>query len=189
MRRGYKILIVSAILFASAIAVFFTWGIAFSNLFLSNTQSLSTSQVTIRPLESHNATIDIENPQKVFTLTIDSINNDQIKLREVVIGPNGKAISNATFQKSYFAAINPNSTGEYRLSISNLDRDSAASIYMLFGNLPFIKENGEIDPTSFAGLIIGMFLFIGGIISFAIGVILSLKDRNREKFSRGFIPR
>jgi len=141
------------------------------------------------PLESHNATINIENTQKVFTLTIDSINNDQIRLREIVIGPDGNTISNSTFQKTYFAAINPNSTGEYRLSIYNQDTELAATIYLLFGNLPFIKENGEIDAASFAGLIIGIFLFIGGIISFAIGVIMSLKNRNKEKYGRGYIPR
>ncbi len=189
MQRGYKILIISGILFASAIAVFFVWGITFSNLFLSNTKSLSTSQVNIMPLQSHNATISIDNTQKVFTVTIDSIDNAQIKLREIVIGPDGRTISNSTFQKTYFAAINPNSTGEYRLSITNQDTESTANIYMLFGNLPFIKENGEIDVASFSGLIIGIFLFIGGIISFAVGVILSFKDRNKEKFSRGFIPR
>ncbi len=189
MQRGYKVLIISGILFASAIAVFFVWGIVFSNLFLSNSQNLSTSQVIIMPQESHNATISIDNTQKVFTVTIDSINNDQIKLREIVTGPDGRTISNSSFQKTYFAAIEPNSTGEYRLSITNQDTESTASVYMLFGNLPFVKENGEIDAASFSGLIIGIFLFIGGIISFAIGVVLSLKDRNKEKFSRGFIPR
>jgi hypothetical protein len=69
-----------------------------------------------------------------------------------------------------------------------MDQDDRATVYLFFGNLPFLKENGELDLTSFGGLVLGVILFIAGLVSFIIGIILYLKDRNKERY-RGFIPR
>ena len=72
--------------------------------------------------------------------------------------------------------------------MSNTDRNDKATVYLFFGNLPFLKENGELDLTSFGGLVLGVILFIAGLVSFIIGIVLYLKDRNKERY-RGFIPR
>ncbi len=106
----------------------------------------------------------------------------------MVTDPDGKIVSNSTFQKTYFSTITPNSTGRYDISVFNLDQNNKASVYLFFGNLPFLKENGEIDLSSFGGLVLGVILFIAGIVSFIIGIVLYLKDRNKEKY-HGYIPR
>jgi hypothetical protein len=188
MQRGLKVLIVSGILFILSIVIFFTWGMSFSSIFIQNNPSLSTNQITLDPLESFNSTVTIDSTSKLLTVTIDSIDNDQILLKELVLDPNDNIVSNSTFQKTYFSTIRPDTTGIYQLSVTNLDRTESASLYLFFGNLPFLKENGEIDFSIFGGLVIGVISFISAVVTLIIGIIFYLKDRNREKY-KGFIPR
>lgn len=188
MQRGFKVLILSGALFLSSIIVFFTWGMSFSGMFIQNNPSLSTNQITLDPLTAYNSSIFINSTDKLLTITIDSTDNDQLVLNELVTDPKGKIVSNSTFQKTYFSTVTPNSTGRYDISVFNMDQNNKASVYLFFGNLPFLKDNGEIDLSSFGGLVLGVILFIAGLVSFVIGIILYLKDRNKEKY-HGFIPR
>ena len=188
MPRGIKVLIASGILFLLSIIVFFAWGMSFSEMFVQNNPSISTNQITLDPQESYNSSVTIDSTSKLLTITIDTVNSDQILLKEVVIDPDENIVSNSTFQKTYFSTITPETTGIYQFSVTNLDRNNQASLYIFFGNLPFLKENGEIDFATFGGLVAGVILFISGIVTMIIGIILYVKDRNREKY-RGFIPR
>ena len=188
MQRGSKVLIASGILFMLSIIVFFTWGMSFSEMFVQNNPSISTSQINLKPLESYNSTVTIDSTSKLLTITIDSINNDQILLKELVIDPDENVVSNSTFEKTYFATLTPKTTGVYHFSVTNLDRNDAASLYIFFGDLPFLKDNGEIDLSTFGGLVLGVILFISALVTLIIGAILYFKDRNREKY-RGYIPR
>ena len=188
MQRGFKVLIISGALFFSSIIVVFSWGMSFSGMFIQNNPSLSTNQITLNPLMAYNSSIFIDSTDKMLTITIDSTDNNQMVLNELVTDPKGKIVSNSTFQKTYFSTITPDLIGEYNISVFNMDRNDKASFYLFFGNLPFLKENGEIDLSSFGGMILGIILFIAGIISLIIGIILYLKDRNKEKY-HGFIPR
>ena len=188
MQRGFKVLIISGALFFSSLIVLFSWGMSFSGMFIQNNPSLSTNQITLYPLTAYNSSIFINSTDKLLTITIDSIDNNQLVLNELVTNPEGKIVSNSTFQKTYFSTITPNLTGEYNISVFNMEHNDKASFYLFFGNLPFLKENGEIDLSSFGGMILGIILFIAGIISLIIGIILYLKDRNKEKY-HGFIPR
>jgi hypothetical protein len=188
MQRGIKVLIVSGLLFLSSIIIFFTWGVSFSGIFMQNNPSLSTSQLNIEPLQSSNASIVVNSTNKLLSVTIDATNNEQIPLREVVMDPAGHVLSNSTFQNTYFTTITPDRTGDFRLAITNLDQRQTASVYLFFGNLPFLNENGEIDLTIFGGLVFGVVLFAAGIITLIIGIILYVRDHKKEKF-RGYIPR
>lgn len=188
MPRGIKVLIISGLLFLSSIIIFFTWGVSFSGIFVQNNPSLSTSQVNIEPLQSSNASIAVNSTNKLLSVTIDATNNEQIPLMEVVIDPAGNILSNSTFQNTYFTTITPDRIGDYKLLITNLDPKKTANVYLFFGNLPFLNENGEIDLTIFGGLVLGVILFVAGIIALIVGIILYVKDRNKEKF-RGYIPR
>lgn len=188
MQRGVKILISSGILFLSSIIVFFAWGISFSGIFIQGNPSLSTSQISIEPLQSVNSSITVNSTNKLLSVTIDAINNDQIPLREVVIDPVKNVLSNSTFQNTYFTTITPERTGDFKLLITNLDTKQTASIYLFFGNLPFLNENGEIDLSVFGGIVFGVILFVSGIITLIIGIVMYVKEHNKEKF-RGYIPR
>lgn len=188
MPRGIKVLIISGLLFLSSIIIFFTWGVSFSGIFVQNNPSLSTSQINIEPLQSSNSSIAVNSTNKLLSVTIDATNNEQIPLMEVVIDPAGNILSNSTFQNTYFTTITPDRIGDYKLLITNLDPKKTANVYLFFGNLPFLNENGEIDLTIFGGLVLGVILFVAGIIALIVGIILYVKDRNKEKF-RGYIPR
>jgi hypothetical protein len=188
MQIGFKVLIISGALFLSSIIVFFVWGMSFSGMFIQNNPTLSTNQITLDPLTAYNSSIFINSTDKLLTITIDSIDNDQAELNELVTDPDGEIVSNSTFLKTYFSTLTPNLTGRYDISVFNLDENNQASIYLFFGILPFLNESGEIDLSSFGGLVLGVILFIGGLVSFIIGIILYLKDRTKEKY-RGYIPR
>jgi hypothetical protein len=191
MQRGYRILVVSGILFATSISISFVWGITFSGLFIANNQGLLSNQITLTTLHVYNTSIYIDSLNRPLTIAIDSINNDQPKLREIVTGPSGEVISNSTFQKTYFSTIKPNKTGEYEFSVVQLENNPRgnAILNVLFGVLPFLKENGELEWSVFTGLIVGIFLFVGGIFFLTAGVVISFKDRNRRQSLRKFIPR
>ena len=167
------------------------WEITFSGLIIANNQGLLTNQITLTTLHSYKSNIYIDSLKRPFTLAIDSINNNQLKLRETVTGPSGEAISNSTFQKTYFSTIKPNKTGEYELAVVHMKNKTPdnTALSILFGVLPFLKYNGELELGVFAGLIVGMFLFLGAIASLTAGIIISIKDRNRRQSLRKFIPR
>jgi hypothetical protein len=191
MQRGYRILVVSGILFATSVSISFVWGITFSGLFIANNQGLLANQITLSTLHAYNTSIYIDSINRPLTIAMDSINNDQPKLLEIVTGPSGEVISNSTFQKTFFSTIKPNKTGEYQLAVVQLEnkpRDNA-TLYVLFGVLPFLKGNGELEWGVFTGLIVGIFLFVGGIFFLTAGLVISFKDRNRRQSLRKFIPR
>ncbi len=78
MQRGFKVLIISGALFLSSIIVFFVWGMSFSGMFIQNNPTLSTNQITLDPLTAYNSSILINSTDKLLTITIDSIDNDQV---------------------------------------------------------------------------------------------------------------
>ncbi|HZH38754.1 MAG TPA: hypothetical protein VEX17_01690, partial [Bacillales bacterium] len=84
MQRGYRILVVSGILFATSVSISFVWGITFGGLFIANNQGLLANQITLSTLHSYNTSIYIDSTDKPLTLAMGSINNDQPKLREIV---------------------------------------------------------------------------------------------------------
>jgi hypothetical protein len=191
MQRGYRILVASGILFATSVSITFVWGITFSGLVIANNEGLLANQVTVTTLHGYSANIHVDSINKPLTLAIDSINNDQLKLRETVTGPSGELISNTTFQKTHFSTIKPNKTGVYELSVVQLENEprDEATMYVLFGVLPFLKENGELELGVFTGFIAGIILFMGGLVSLTAGIIIAIKDRNRRQSLRKFIPR
>ncbi len=189
MQRGYKILISSGILLSASISIFFIWSITFSELFIENNHSFSTNQINLHSFQSYNSSIYINSINKLLTLTIAPNNTDKITFKEIVIGPEGKIISNSTFQKTYFSTTKIHKTGEYKIMVTNTDKAASnPSLYIFFGILPFLKDNGKLDISSFTGLIGGIFSFGVGTILLAIGIILILKDRNKQNY-RNYIPR
>ena len=100
MQRGFKVLIISGALFLSSIIVLFAWGMSFSGMFIQNNPSLSTNQITLDPLTSFNSSIFVDSTDKLLTVTIDSLDNDQIALNERVTDPDGEIVSNSTFHIS-----------------------------------------------------------------------------------------
>ena len=125
MQRGYRILVVSGILFATSLSISFVWDITFSGLFIANNQGLLANQITLSTLHAYNTRIYIDSIDRPLTIALDSINNNQLKLREIVTGPSGEVISNSTFQKTFFSTIKPSKTGEYELAVVQFENNLA----------------------------------------------------------------
>ena len=106
-----------------------------------------------------------------------------------MVGPEDNVVSNSTFQKTYFSTIKPNTTGEYKMTIINTDKSiNNTSLHIFFGILPFLKDKGELDMSSFVGLIGGLISFTIGLVSLSIGTIFLIKDRYKQNY-RNYIPR
>jgi len=49
----------------------------------------------------------------------------------------------------------------------------------LFGNLPFVGQNNQLNVNFFAGLVTGGVLTIAGIIALIAGLVMLIVDRRR----------
>ena len=99
-------------------------------------------------------------------------------LRETVPNPNGVIMTSNEFTKEFFTTFKPDITGKYTITIYNLG-NSAVSISVLAGNLPFVGAKNQVNFNSLSGIIAGVILTIAGIIVLIAGVIVLILDNRR----------
>lgn len=181
MRRGYLILIAGGVLIASGIAISVIWaGSLGSRIFNQNT---ILNDVSIYPSGAANTITQVNDLSRPLSLVISIESNHNIGqgnpiLRETVRNPNGEIISTNDFAKQFVTTIKPDVIGKYTLSINNLGGDFV-KIGVLFGNLPFVSQNNQLNVNFFAGLVTGGVLAIAGIIALIVGLVVVIVDRRR----------
>ena len=107
-------------------------------------------------------------------------NTDQSNptLRETLRNPNGEVISTNEFTRQFLTTIKPDVIGKYTLTIDNLG-GSLASVGILFGDLPFVGQNNQLNLSLFGGLVTGGILAVTGIIALIAGLVILIVDRRR----------
>jgi hypothetical protein len=181
MRRGYLILIAGGVLLASGIAISVIWAGSLGSRIIN--QNTILNGVTIYPSGAMNAITQVNDLSRPLSLVISiesNHNTDQANpiLRETVRNPNGEIISTNDFAKQFVATIKPEVIGKYTLTIDNMG-GNFVRIGILFGNLPFVSQNNQLNVNFFAGLVTGGVLAIGGIIALIVGLVVSIVDRRR----------
>jgi len=68
--------------------------------------------------------------------------------------------------------------GKYTLAIDNLG-GRLVSVGILFGNLPFVGQNNQLNLNLFGGLVAGGILAVAGIIALIVGPVVLIVDRRR----------
>ena len=123
---------------------------------------------------------DVSRPLSLVISIEPNHSTDQVNpiLRETVRNPNGEIISTNDFAKQFVTTIKPDVIGKYTLTITNLG-GSVVSIGILFGNLPFVGQNNQLNVNFFTGLVAGEVLAIAGIISLIAGLVVVIVDRRR----------
>jgi hypothetical protein len=181
MRRGYLILIAGGVLIASGIAISVTWAGSLGSRVIN--QNTILNGVSIYPSGAANAITQVNDLSRPLSLVISIESNDNTGqanpiLRETVRNPNGDIISTNDFAKQFVATIKPDAIGKYTLTINNLG-GNFVRIGILFGNLPFVSQNSQLNVNFFAGLVIGGVLAIVGIIALIVGLVVVIVDRRR----------
>lgn len=72
--------------------------------------------------------------------------------------------------------------GEYTLIITNLGSEPV-KIGGIFGYLPIIGNNNQVNLQPLSGIIAGVILFIVGIITLIVGAIIAVLDSRRKKLA------
>ena len=181
MPRGYLILIVGGALLASGIVISVIWaGSLGGKNILQNT---ILNGVSIYPSGAANAITQVSDLSRPLSLVISIESNHNTGqanaiLRETVRNPNGDIISTNDFTKQFVTTIKPDVIGKYTLTINNIG-GSLVSIGILFGNLPFVGQNNQLNVNFFAGLVTGGVLTIAGIIALIAGLVVVIVDRRR----------
>src|SRR5215831_4910577 len=181
MRRGYLILIAGGVLIASGIAISVIWAGSLGGRIMN--QNTILNGVSIYPSGVTNAITQVNDLSRPLSLVISIESNDNTGqanpiLRETVRNPIGDIISTNDFAKQFVATIKPDAIGKYTLTINNLG-GNFVRIGILFGNLPFVSQNSQLNVNFFAGLVIGGILAIVGIIALIVGLVVVIVDRRR----------
>jgi hypothetical protein len=176
MQRGYLILIAGGALLALGIAISLIWAGSLGSRIIN--QNTILNGVSIYPSGAANAITQVNDLSRPLSLVISIESNHNTGqanpiLRETIRNPNGNIIS-----KQFLATIKPDVIGKYTLTINNIG-GSLVSIGILFGNLPFVSQNNQLNVNFFAGLVTGGVLAIAGIIALIAGLVMLIVDRRR----------
>ena len=181
MQHGYLVLIAGGALLASGIAISLIWAGSLGSRIIN--QNTILNGMSIYPLGAANAITQVNDLSRPLSLVISIESNHNTGqanpiLRETVRNPNGNIISTNDFTKQFLATIEPDVIGKYTLTINNIG-GSLVSIGILFGNLPFVGQNNQLNVNFFAGLVTGGVLTIAGIIALIAGLVMLIVDRRR----------
>jgi hypothetical protein len=199
LQRGYIILIAGAVLFISGIVISALWAGSFAGTFLR--ESTIIGQTLIKPSESVNASLQVNDIARPIAIAIhfkpmmtttttttttspspqssSSITTTNLTLSQTVRDPAGLVVSRNTFVKEFFTAFKPQTTGKYTLTLTNLGRQSV-SVDGVFGYIPFINQNNQVNLNPLSGIIAGIILVTIAIITLIVGIIIVIIDRRRK---------
>ncbi len=79
-----------------------------------------------------------------------------------------------------FTTFRPDVEGEYTLTITNLG-SSPVKVGGIFGCIPILGNNNQVNLQSLSGIIAGVILFIICIITLIVSAIIIILDRRRKK--------
>ncbi len=181
LKRGYLILISGGILLVAGILISAMWAGSFAGQFLQ--ENTIIGQTVIEPSNSVDVTLHVDDISRPLSLILfsESIEPDSENpiLRETVLDPRDRVVDTNVFSKEFTTTFKVNSVGEFTLTISNQGARSV-NVDGIFGYIPIVDENGQVDLSVMNGLLIGSILFIIGIITMIVGIVFVIIDRRRE---------
>jgi hypothetical protein len=126
-----------------------------------------------------NATLQINDISRPISTALhfepDSAN---VTLRETVTDPNGRIVNTNEFSKD-FTTFRVNTVGKFTLTILN-QGSNPVNVDGIFGYLPFVAQDNQVNVSPLNGIITGIALFVIGIIALIVGIVFVIIDRKRE---------
>jgi hypothetical protein len=179
LKRGYIILIAGGILLVAGVVISALWVGSFAGQFLE--ESTIISQTLVRPSESINATLQVNDISRPISLGLHfEPESANVTLRETVRDPSGRVVNTNDFLKDFFTTFKVNTVGKFTLTVSN-QGSIPINIDGIFGYLPFVEQNNQVNLSPLNGIIIGVILFIVGIITIIVGIVITIIDRRENR--------
>jgi len=180
----------------AGIIITIVWAGSFAGTFLR--ESTIIGQTLVKPSESVNASLQVNNIVRPVSIAVNfkpaattgissSQSSNATTLGEIVRDPTGKVVNRNTFLKEFFTTFKPETTGKYTLTITNLGRESV-NVDGIFGYIPFINQNNQVNLGSLSGIIAGIILFVVGIITLIVGIVILIVDRRKGGGGGGKLP-
>src|ERR671911_2082860 len=179
LKRGYIILIAGGALVVAGVVVSALWAGSFVGQFLQDNAIIG--QTLVRPSESINATLQVNDISRPISVAIhfEPQSATNVTLRETVRDLSGRVVNTNEFLKDFFTTFKVNTVGKFTLTVSNQGSISI-NIDGIFGYLPFVGQNNQVNLNPLNGIIMGVILFIVGIITIIVGIVITIIDRRRE---------
>ena len=178
LKRGYIILIAGGVLLIVGIVISAVWAGSFAGQFLQ--ENTLISQAVVRPSESINATLQVNDTSRPISVALQfEPESANVTLRETVTDSSGRVVNMNEFLKDFFTTFKVNTVGKVTLTISNKG-SSPVNVDGVFGYIPFVGENNQVNLSPLNGILIGIILFIIGLIALIVGVVFVIIDRRKE---------
>jgi hypothetical protein len=178
LQRGYIILIVGGILVVVGIVVSIFWAGSFAGQFLQ--ENTIIGQTLVMPSESINATLQVNDISRPISVALRfDPQSANVTLRETVIDPSGRIVNTNKLLRDFFTTFQVNAVGNFTLMILN-QGSNPVNIEGIFGYIPFVGANNQVNLSPLSTIIIGVILFIIGIITMIVGIVFAIIDRKRE---------
>jgi hypothetical protein len=211
LQRGYIILIIGAVLVVAGIALTVVYGSSLASLVLRESIILSNVPINPSTSENRTLQITNTEHTLAIALHGETAGSDSTQtpppqqqqasnisiIREEIRDPSGFVVnknqfnsrsSNDNFNNNnnsnenadLFTTFKPDVQGRYTLIITNLG-PLPVKVGGIFGYIPIIGNDNQINLEPLNGIIAGVILFIIGIITLIVGVIIAVLDRRRRK--------
>jgi hypothetical protein len=187
MKRGHVILISGGALLIIGIVLSVIWSVSFASMFLAD--NTFVAQSSVEPGGSIEAKRTVNDLNRPLSLAVGVDERqaiaDGLGLRQSVTDPQGKVVSSGEFVDSYFTTIQPEMTGTYTVTISNVGT-RPVSVSGVFGYMPFVGADGKPDIEQMTGsqslgvIMAGGGLIAAGIIVLIAGLVITVLDRDRS---------
>jgi hypothetical protein len=165
-------------------------------------ESIILNNIPINPSTSENKTLRVTNTERTvaIALHVETAGADSTQrqeqassmsiIREEVRNPSGVVINKNQFNSSsngnfnnnndenedLFTTFKPAMQGRYTLIITNFG-PLPIKIGGMFGYIPIIGNDNQLNLEPLSGIIAGVILFIVGIITLLVGAIIAVLDR------------
>jgi hypothetical protein len=187
VQRGHIILIAGAALLVAGIAITAVWGTSFASTFLA--ENTIVAERSIEPGESVNVRMAINALDRPLSLAIGvdrQQSSGDVRLRETVTDPTGEIVSSSEFDESFFTTIQPEATGTYTATLTNIGTQTA-SISGTFGYMPFVSADGRpnvdemMSGSGLGMVIVGGGLAAAGVVTLIVGGIITVLDSRKHE--------
>jgi hypothetical protein len=108
------------------------------------------------------------------------VNKNQFNSRSSNDNFNNNNNNNSNENEDLFTTFKPDVQGQYTLIITNLG-PLPVKVGGIFGYIPIIGNDNQLNLEPLNGIIAGVILFIIGIITLIVGAIIAVLDRRRRK--------
>ena len=178
MKRGYYFIIGGAALFVAGIAIVTIWAVPLAQQIGRETAILQG--VELGAGMSETVTLDVTDTSRPLSVIVNS-NNPEAELAIELVTPEGDTAIESTFRENTVMSADPAVAGEYRLTVTNNDGQSATSIDLVFGRVPGIEPNNQVDVDIYGGAIAGIGMAVAGVPVMIAGIILLVIDSRKKK--------